>query len=516
LVKKQVKILQFSDTHIRQSQNFNKNAFLKAVEHINNQEVDYIIHLGDVTDEGTIEDYELAKKLLSKIKKEVIYIIGNHDARNVGYELFEEYFGPITRVFHDDQVMIAGFDSTIPDRNIGRFGALSLEALKKVLKIQSEPRIRVVAFHHHLLPVPRAGRERSMIVDSGDVLKVILDHNVDLVLNGHRHSPNIYKIANLMVVNSGTISHYKTRGRNSYSFNIIKISPYGKYEVKVCKTETETQERFIKKVKKEDRQFKETGKQIARIVQISNTHFTDSSEFLTETYNRAVQRINQLNPDLVVHCGNVTKDGLADQFELAIKELSKILKPKLIVPGPHDLLNLGYRIFQRRIGDLDPIFTGENKLFAVYGINSSQYEEHDGLIGRRHLRYLIKKLSEPKKNQVKIVAFHHHILPLPQTREKYPIEDAGEVLKELTNINLDMILTGHRHVSNAQCIEKTTVVNASTLSSKRVLADHTNTFNLIEIQSNGTAIIFEIKVATGMKKFLGFSKLPSLTGLKKE
>ncbi|KON33691.1 MAG: hypothetical protein AC479_03625 [miscellaneous Crenarchaeota group-6 archaeon AD8-1] len=66
MVKKQVKILQFSDTHIRQSQNFNKNAFLKAVEHINNQEVDYIIHLGDVTDEGTIEDYELAKKLLSK------------------------------------------------------------------------------------------------------------------------------------------------------------------------------------------------------------------------------------------------------------------------------------------------------------------------------------------------------------------------------------------------------------------------------------------------------------------
>ncbi|MBY9013973.1 MAG: metallophosphoesterase, partial [Candidatus Lokiarchaeota archaeon] len=70
-MSKKISILQFSDTHIRQSENFNKQAFTKAIEHINKLNVDYIIHLGDVTEEGTTEDYELAKKLLSKIKKEV-------------------------------------------------------------------------------------------------------------------------------------------------------------------------------------------------------------------------------------------------------------------------------------------------------------------------------------------------------------------------------------------------------------------------------------------------------------
>ena len=509
-LSKKISILQFSDTHIRQSENFNKQAFTKAIEHINKLNVDYIIHLGDVTEEGTTEDYELAKKLLSKIKKEVIYIIGNHDARNVGYELFKEYFGPITKVFHDDHIMIAGFDSTIPDRDGGRLGALSLETLKKVLKEQSEKRIKVVAFHHHILPVPRAGRERSMIVDSGDVLQTVLDYNVDLVLNGHRHSPNIYKIENLMVVNSGTLSHYKTRLGGQHSFNIINISSQGKYEVKVCNTETQTKNTFSKTVKKDNKLSKTSGRHIGRIIQISDTHFTDSKEFSAKTYNLAVKRINQLNPDLVIHCGDVTHDGLIDSFELAKKELNKINRPILVVPGPRDLLHLGRIPFQNRIGDLDPIFIAENNLFTVYGINSSQYDENDGLIGRTHLQSLIKNISETNKNQVKIVAFHHHILPLPYTREKYTIEDAGDVLKDLTNVNLDMILTGHRHISNAKKIEKTIVINASTLSSKRVLAGYTNTFNVIDIFSNGTAAVSEIKVVTGTQRSIGIYKFPSM------
>ena len=108
------------------------------------------------------------------------------------------------------------------------------------------------------------------------------------------------------------------------------------------------------------------------------------------------------------------------------------------------------------------------------------------------------------------MAFHHHILPLPNTREKYTIEDAGDVLKDLTNVNLDMILTGHRHISNAKKIEKTIVINASTLSSKKVLAGYTNTFNVIDIFSNGTTAVSEIQVVTGTQRSIGAYKLPSM------
>jgi putative phosphoesterase len=327
--KNQITILQLSDTHIRQSENFNQVALMKTIEKINNLNPDYIIHLGDITEEGTKEDYELAKKLLSKIGKPIIYIIGNHDARNVGYELFPKYFGPLKPVYQDDQVLIAGFDSTIPDRDGGRFGQTSIEALKKVLIEKGQNKIKIVAFHHHLLPIPRAGRERSMIIDAGDVLKTVLDYKVDLVLNGHRHSDNIYRIEETIVINSGTVSHYKTRLGSYHSFNIIQIGPK-EYEINVYNVERQTQQKYAK-TKTISKPLKSKQHPIARIVHISDTHFIDSSEFLAKTYNLAVGKINQLNPDLIIHCGDVTHDGLIPSYEIAVKELKKFKNTKLIV-----------------------------------------------------------------------------------------------------------------------------------------------------------------------------------------
>lgn len=507
--KNEISILQFSDTHIHGSSDFEKQTFLKAVELINNIKVDYVIHNGDITGEGTKEDYELAKKLLLKIKKKIIYIVGNHDARNVGYELFENYFGPIKDYFVDEHILIAGFDSTIPDRDGGRFGVSSIQTLKKIIKEHGEGRLKVVAFHHHLLPIPKAGRERSMISDAGDVLETILDHGINLVLNGHRHTPHSYRIENSMVVNSGTLSHYKTRAGSGHSFNIIKISSEGRYTLTVHNVDSLIQKSFHRTIEKKDKLIEAHEKRLARIVQISDTHFNDSSDFLPKTYELAIKKINQLRPDLVIHCGDLTHDGLIDSFKLATKELNKISAPKLIIPGPHDLLHLGHLIFQNRIGKFDSIYEGRNGAFTVYGVNSSQYDDMDGLIGRSHVSQLIENISKMKKNSVKIVAFHHHILPLPHTREKYPIEDAGNVLKQLCNLNVDLILTGHRHVTNVQKIDNTIVVNANTLSSRRVQARYGNTFNLIDILSNGTAIMSDVGIVTGIRRILGVYKLPS-------
>lgn len=502
---KNISILQFSDTHIRKSENFNRAALEKTIRQINKLNPNYIIHLGDITEEGTKEDYELSKKLLSKIKKPVIYIIGNHDARNVGYELFPKYFGPLKPVYQDEKVLIVGFDSTIPDRDTGRFGKTSIQALKKTLKEKGANKIKIVAFHHHLLPIPRAGRERSMIQDAGDVLKTILDYKVDLVLNGHRHSANIYKIEDTTVINSGTASHYKTRLGSNHSFNLINIKPKT-YQIIVHNIEKKTQQTISKTIKKTI-QPKLNQTPISKIVQISDTHFTDSREFKEKTYNKAIKKINQLKPDLIIHCGDVTDDGLSSSYDIAAKLLKKIQTPKIIIPGPRDLLHLGQIRFQNKITDKNTTFTDENKTFTVFSATSSQYDEKEGLIGRAQLKNLIKNLNKIPQTQIRIVAFHHHILPLPYTREKHPIEDAGDVLKDLTENEVDLILTGHRHIANAKRINQTIVINANTLSSKKTLANHPNSFNLIEIFKNKTISITEIIIENAKKQIIGTYEL---------
>ncbi len=505
--KDEISILQFSDTHIWDGPTFNPQAFNKAVEMINSSTADYFIHTGDITEEGTRESYEMARALISDIEKNVIYIIGNHDARNVGYELFDEYIGPTEPLYVDDRVLIAGFDTTVPDRNDGRFGPTSLRDLRETLRRNGEGKTKIVAFHHHLIPVPRAGRERSMIIDAGDVMETILSYGVDLVLNGHRHYPNMVRVEDTVILNSGTTSSSKTRAGDYHNFNLIEISPGETCRSKVLNIEEPTHRTFSRSIEKSSRLVAGKGKRIARIVHISDTHFSDYPDFLAEAYDLAVQRINHLNPDLVVHCGDVTHDGLTPSYQIAVRELRKILAPKVILPGPRDLLHLGRLIFRKRIGEYTPTFETEN--FRLLALNSSQFDEMNGRIGRTQLQELIGRISDSDQQNLSLVALHHHLLPLPHTREKYPIEDCGDVLANLLQSNVDMVLTGHRHISHAEKIDKTVVVNANTLSSRRYQARYGNTFNLIDILSDGTAVISEIGVQSGMRRILGIYTLPS-------
>ena len=77
--------------------------------------------------------------------------------------------------------------------------------------------------HHHLVPVPNTGRERNIVNDAGDVLETIVDAGVDMVLCGHKHVPYLWRIEDLLVVTSGTVSCLRLRGKIEPGYNIIYI-----------------------------------------------------------------------------------------------------------------------------------------------------------------------------------------------------------------------------------------------------------------------------------------------------
>ncbi|MDH5404275.1 MAG: metallophosphoesterase, partial [Candidatus Heimdallarchaeota archaeon] len=85
-----MKFLVFSDVHI--GGKFNEAMFLKGVDIINKTEADYFIFTGDLTDQGTVAEYQLVKnKYLPMFEKEILLVPGNHDVKNVGDLLWEEY-----------------------------------------------------------------------------------------------------------------------------------------------------------------------------------------------------------------------------------------------------------------------------------------------------------------------------------------------------------------------------------------------------------------------------------------
>ncbi|MFX0051809.1 MAG: metallophosphoesterase family protein, partial [Candidatus Hermodarchaeota archaeon] len=103
--KQSTKILIISDLHISKfTGQFNEEAFTNGIMSIatklkKNTET-FLLNLGDITDEGTYEDYIYANTLIHGaftsfgIKDPNIYYLpGNHDFRNVGMEIWKEFYG---------------------------------------------------------------------------------------------------------------------------------------------------------------------------------------------------------------------------------------------------------------------------------------------------------------------------------------------------------------------------------------------------------------------------------------
>ncbi len=115
------RIVVISDTHFDSTGiRFNHKAFDRGIKKINEiEDVALYIHLGDITQYGLQPDYEMAEELMKKFnpisKAPIRYVMGNHDAKNVGYLFFEELIGERYFEYEDTHYYIIGIDSTKPD-----------------------------------------------------------------------------------------------------------------------------------------------------------------------------------------------------------------------------------------------------------------------------------------------------------------------------------------------------------------------------------------------------------------
>lgn len=228
-----LRLVHLSDTHISPYGQFVEKAFDEAVKQINNLDPppNVILHTGDLTDNGVLSDYEYALEKMDLIEGNPVIVPGNHDERNYGQSLFRELIGELDREVAFGDVRLYVMNSPEPDRDEGRLGRRRQALLNSKLEKAPKNVIKIVAFHHHLVPVPHSGRETNVLEDAGEVLENILRHKVHLVLMGHRHVGRILRIEDTILVNAGTTSSIRTRGRLGHTFNIIDIMEDGSIKI---------------------------------------------------------------------------------------------------------------------------------------------------------------------------------------------------------------------------------------------------------------------------------------------
>lgn len=219
-------------------------------------------------------------------------------------------------------------------------------------------------------------------------------------------------------------------------------------------------------------------------------HITDihagSPYFITNLMTRTVEELNEIKPDVVVITGDLTNMGFRQEFTTARAFVDKIeCEHIVVVPGNHDARNVGWVHFEELFGPRHKVLDLPDA--TIVGLDSSEPDLDIGRIGRERYGWL-KSQFENKKG-IRIFAMHHHLLPVPGTgRERNIVYDAGDLLEVLLNSEVDLVLTGHKHVPWFWRFENMIVTTAATISSLKLRGFIKPSYHLFKIEDKKISI----------------------------
>ena len=151
---------------------------------VKEESFDFIIHLGDITADGSEERLRHFQTITLNSSVPVFLTPGNHDIKySNSTDLYNNYFGKSEYYFNYGGFLFISLDSTKAS-----FSEESLEFLKETLnKFPQSPK---VIFTHVPLFDPRDSEKDHALLNktqSTEIISMITNQNVKLVLSGHIH-----------------------------------------------------------------------------------------------------------------------------------------------------------------------------------------------------------------------------------------------------------------------------------------------------------------------------------------
>ena len=200
------------------------------ISYVKESKPDTVICTGDIVHKGRVVQFKNFLPYLKRLKElsKFLAVPGNHDAKNSGIVFFEKMIGPRRSrlILENKDTMIVGVCSARDDIAYGEIGDEQMDWLGRQFDKNLEN--RVIALHHHLIPIPMSGQKFTTVRDAGEILEFTELFEVDLVLMGHRHVPHAYVLSwkdntSTTFLYAGTSTSKKVRADDKPSFNHIYL-----------------------------------------------------------------------------------------------------------------------------------------------------------------------------------------------------------------------------------------------------------------------------------------------------
>ena len=130
------------------------------------------------------------------------------------------------------------------------------------------------------------------------------------------------------------------------------------------------------------------------IVQLSDIHV--GAEFREGIFDQVIEEVNSLKPDAVIITGDLTNEGLKEQYEKCKTLISKINVDRIIaISGNHDYRNTGYLHFKKYFP-----FQTINELnddVVLITIGTARPDRDEGEVGHRQTLWLERTMKKYKE-----------------------------------------------------------------------------------------------------------------------
>lgn len=228
-------ILQFADVHFGSEDRAALDAVREAARAL---APDLVVVCGDITQTGSLSEYEAAARWLASFEAPVLAMPGNHDAPYfqplarlfAPYGRFRRYIEPLcVPDYRDAEVVVVPLNSAraIQLKLDWSTGVIDLETLDRLVAhhaADARERAVMLACHHPLIYPPESPFDKET-ANGPEALERLVRAGWSGVLTGHIHIPFVRDRApdssHLLSIGAGTLST-RRRGMAS-SFNHLEV-----------------------------------------------------------------------------------------------------------------------------------------------------------------------------------------------------------------------------------------------------------------------------------------------------